>query len=548
MQTHFSLSARCNGGTHGMAAHPVVQRDAAHRERPVEPAALGGPVRIVEPGCPSPGPAQPRVMHSDDLTTAVDGRVLIRTPADVARAVAHHATPQRGALMVVLLAFGGVFMDAYDFSSIAFGITEIKRQFGLSDAMTGLVNAAIMVGAAAGALCGGILVDRIGRYRLFMADMVFFVVAALGCAFAPNVWVLIAFRFLMGIGVGLDMPVAMAFLAEFSSLRGRGNRNQRVNGWSPVWYAATGFGYLVVLIFFLALPEASQPHLWRYVVGFGAVPAVVVLLVRRRYLKESPQWLAGHGDLRGAVDILRSAYGIDAELAPDAVGVRSRPSLASRGNAFGRLWSTQYRIRTVAALCIAVFSTFGYNAVAYGTPLILANLFHQGELTTIVSSLVINLGFGVGGGLLGVALVSRTGARSLTVVGFALQTVSLVVLALVGIPSGPLIAVAVLMLALFIFAQAGGPGATQMAYATLSYPTSIRGAGVGFTEGTKRLFSVVSLFFFPVLAGSMQSGVFWVIAVFPLLGFVALSVIRWDPTGVDTDAEDYAAEELVATR
>lgn len=484
-------------------------------------------------------------MPTPTETQTTTGRVVIRSAADVAAAVAHHATPQRGSLMVVLLAFGGIFMDAYDFSSIAFGITAIKQQFGLTPAMTGLVNAAIMVGAVVGAVSGGVLVERIGRYRLFMADMLFFVVAAIGCALAPEAWSLIAFRFIMGIGVGLDLPVAMAFLAEFSSLRGKGNRNRRVGGWSPAWYAATGFGYLVVLVLFLTLPAGGQPHLWRFVVGFGAVPALVVLLVRRRYLKESPQWLANQGDLRGAVDILRSAHGIDAHLSPEA-RVVERPARPPWRAGFARLWSPRYRVRTLAALAAAVLSTFGYNAVAYGTPLIIANLFHQGPLTTIVSSLVINLGFGVGGGLLGVALVSRAGVRRLTIVGFALQATSLIVLAVIGIPTGPLLVVAVLMLALFIFAQAGGPGATHMAYATLSYPTSLRGAGVGFTEGTKRCFSIVSLFFFPILAGSMQSGVFWVIAIFPLLGALALTLIRWDPTGVDTDADDYAADEALA--
>jgi MFS family permease len=120
---------------------------------------------------------------------------------------------------VIILALGGIFMDAYDFSSIAFGLPAIKEQFALDGFMTGLVNASIMVGAVVGALAGGYLVDRFGRYRLFMADMVFFVVAALGSALAPEVWSLIGFRFVMGIGVGLDIPVAMAFLAEFSRLQ-----------------------------------------------------------------------------------------------------------------------------------------------------------------------------------------------------------------------------------------------------------------------------------------------------------------------------------------
>lgn len=475
--------------------------------------------------------------HSPSAAVTAPQRPVVRTAADVARLVAHRATPQRGAFAVVVLALGGIFMDAYDFSSIAFGITEIKKQFGLNGFMTGLVNAAIMAGAVAGAVVGGWLVDRLGRYRLFMADMVFFVVAAIGCAVAPNEWVLIFFRFVMGIGVGLDLPVAMAFLAEFSSLRGRGNRSQRVSSWSPAWYAATGIGYVVVLVLFLSLPTMQQPHLWRWVVGFGAVPALIVLMVRRRYLQESPQWLANQGDLRGAVDILRGSYGIDADLAPDAL---AKPDRIARRNAFARLWEPRYRLRTIAGLCVSVFSTFGYNAVAYGTPLIISELFARGPLVTIVSSLVINLGFGVAGGLAGVLLVDRLGARKMTLIGFGLQATALCAMALIGAPKGAIVFAAVAMLALFIFAQAGGPGAHLMSYATLSYPTSLRGVGVGFNEGVKRVFSIVSLVGFPILAASLKTGVFWVIFVFPMLGLLSIALIRWDPTGVDTDAEEYA--------
>ncbi|WP_051389043.1 MFS transporter [Arthrobacter sp. 35W] len=463
--------------------------------------------------------------------------VVIRSAKDVANALAYQQGPQKGAFAVVVLALGGIFMDAYDFSSLAFGITQIKTQFGLDGFTTGLVNASIFVGAVIGALGGGYLVDRFGRYRLFMADMVFFVVAALGCALSPNEWWLIFFRVVMGIGVGLDLPVAMAFLAEFSRLRGKGNRSQRVNSWSPAWYGATGVGYVIVLILFLSLPAEQYDHLWRYVVGFGAVPALVVLIVRRRYLAESPQWLANQGDLVGAVDILRTKHNIDAVLADKSELDLAVPAKAS-SKSFSVLFSPQYRLRTIAAICVSVFSTFGYNAVAYGTPLIISTMFKQGPLVTILSSLVINFGFGVGGGLLGVALVSRQGARKLAMIGFAVQTASLLILAILGIPSGILVIFAVLMLATFIFFQAMGPGAQLMAYSTLSYPTSLRGVGVGFNQAVQRSFSIVSLIAFPVLATSMGTNVFWIIAMAPLLGTLAVVLIKWDPTGKDVDAEE----------
>lgn len=497
---------------------------------------------------------------------------IIRSASDIHSVLAEFGSQGTKTKAVIILALGGIFMDAYDFSSLAFGITAIKEQFALSGFMTGLVNASIMVGAVIGALFGGYLVDRFGRYKLFMADMVFFVVAAIGCAVAPNEWVLIVFRFVMGIGVGLDLPVAMAFLAEFSKLKGKGNRSQRVNAWSPAWYIATGIGYLVVLIIFVSLPYDQHAILWRLVVGFGAVPALVVLLVRRRYLAESPEWLANQGDLRAAVDVMRSHHNLDVKLAADAGGTKTTagydasgakqettklagetgdsaatgqstqslqaPKSGGKWSGFAELFAPQYRVRTIVALCVSVFSTFGYNAVAYGTPLIITTLFHQTPLVTIIASLVINLGFGAIGGLLGMSVVNRFGTRRITLVGFVIQAVALALLAIVGIPTGALVLVSVAMLAAFVFAQAGGPGANLMNYATLSYPTRLRGIGIGFNQSVLRAFSIVSLIMFPILAGSMGTGVFWVVACAPLAGAIAVGIVKWDPTAKDVEEEN----------
>ncbi|WP_231446582.1 MFS transporter [Brevibacterium zhoupengii] len=509
----------------------------------------------------SPEPAGTSAHAPETTSTGGSSSRIIRSASDIHSVLAEFGSQGTKTKAVIILALGGIFMDAYDFSSLAFGITAIKEQFGLSGFMTGLVNASIMVGAVIGALFGGYLVDRFGRYKLFMADMVFFVVAAIGCAVAPNEWVLIFFRFIMGIGVGLDLPVAMAFLAEFSKLKGKGNRSQRVNAWSPAWYIATGIGYLVVLIIFVSLPYDQHAILWRIVVGFGAVPALIVLLVRRRYLAESPEWLANQGDLRAAVDVMRSHHNLDVRLADDAKRSTSesadtlanealtpqaltsqtpQPQAPKRGgkwSGFAELFAPQYRVRTIVALCVSVFSTFGYNAVAYGTPLIITTLFHQTPLVTIIASLVINLGFGAIGGLLGMTIVNRFGTRRITLVGFAIQAAALALLAIVGIPTGALVLVSVAMLAAFVFAQAGGPGANLMNYATLSYPTRLRGIGIGFNQSVLRAFSIVSLIMFPILAGSMGTGVFWIVACAPLAGAIAVGIVKWDPTAKDVEDE-----------
>jgi MFS family permease len=161
-------------------------------------------------------------------------------------------------------------------------------------------------------------------------------------------------------------------------------------------------------------------------------------------------------------------------------------------------------------------------------------------LTTILISLVLNLLFAFVGGLLAVRYVPRFGAWRMSLAGYACQLVALLGLALIGRPEGVSEGViAVAMLALFLFGQGFGPGAHTMTFASLSYPTSLRGVGVGLNQTLMRSSSTLSLFLFPLLVASLDTAVFWVIALAPFIGLAALLAIRWEPSGYDVDAEDY---------
>src|SRR5699024_3163200 len=127
--------------------------------------------------------------------------------------------------------------------------------------------------------------------------------------------------------------------------------------------------------------------------------------------------------------------------------------------------------------------------------------------------------------------------RRLTLYGFVIQALSLGLLAIVRIPNGALVLVSVAMLPAFVFAQAGGPGARLLNYAPLSYPTRLRAIGIGFTLSGPRAFSIVSLIMFPMLAASLGTGVFWIVACAPLAGAIAVGIVKWDPTAQDFEAE-----------
>lgn len=473
-------------------------------------------------------------MSTVELDTASPISTPVRSASDVSRLINAGGSAASHARVIVLLALGGVFLDAYDLTTLSYGIQDVTREFGLTPYLTGLVSSAIVLGTILGSVVGGWLTDKIGRYQVFMADMLFFVVAAIAAGFAPNVWVLIGARFVMGLGVGIDLPVAMAFLAEFSKFSGRGNKASRLAAWCPIWYAASSVCFLIVFGLYFLLPQSHAGWLWRASLIFGAVPALAIILVRNRFMNESPLWAANQGDLKNAVRILRESYGIHAHEAPGAdEPVSKQPPVSLKV-----LFQKPYRERTIVASVMNLCIPFEYTAIAFFLPSILSKFLGAGVFETIAASLALNLLFALTGGLLGMRLAWRYPSRHVAIAGFALQFASLVALALVGHPQTALgICFALLMLGAWLFAEGFGPGAQMMIYPALSYPTSIRGTGVGFGRSLTGIGSALALFVLPILQARFGTDMFWIVAVTAALPIVFLVAIRYEPTARDIDGE-----------
>ena len=113
-----------------------------------------------------------------------------------------------------LLAGLGIMLDGFDFFIIGVANPLIAEDFGTNAWQKGLISAAAIVGAMFGAAVLGPLGDKLGRRRIFKYDLWMFVVFSIGCMVAWDTWSLIAFRFLLGIAIGLDYPIAASYLAE----------------------------------------------------------------------------------------------------------------------------------------------------------------------------------------------------------------------------------------------------------------------------------------------------------------------------------------------
>lgn len=471
-------------------------------------------------------------MSSVPLENTLPASEPVRSVSDVARLINTRSDKNNYARMIVFLALGGVFLDAYDLTTLSYGIDDVVREFQLSPLITGLVTSSIMVGTIVGNLVGGWLTDKYGRYSVFMADMLFFVISAIAAGLAPNVWVLIGARFLMGIGVGIDLPVAMSYLAEFSKFAGKGNKAARLAAWCPMWYAASTVCFLLIFALYFLLPKEHLDWLWRASLLFGAVPALLIIAVRSKFMNESPLWAANQGDLKSAVRILRDSYGIHAhEAEPEAPPAEAAPKVS-----FRVLFQKPWRERTIVAGVMNICISFEYTAIAFFLPSILAQFLGAGVFETISASLGLNALFAFTGGLLGMRLAWKYPSRHVAIAGFALQFFALIALALIGHPEAIAgIVFAVLMLGLWLFAEGFGPGAQLMVYPALSYPTSIRATGVGFSRALSGIGSALALFILPILQAALGTNMFWVVSLAAIIPIFFLLAVRHEPTRHDID-------------
>ncbi len=389
------------------------------------------------------------------------------------------------------------------------------------------------VSALFGALFGGYLVDKFGRKEMFLLDLWFFVIAAIGAALAPNLWVLIGFRLLMGLGVGLDFPVALSFVVEYCD---RARRGLFVNSSYVNWYLAALVGFGASYIGYVL---GAGTNLWRVAVGFGAVPALILIILRYKYMLESPLWIAHQGDLKSAAEILRRTRNLNVEVAPEVESAPATRLSSSLIRNVRVLFSGHYRPRAILSAIIGCFQSIEYYAVIFYLPVISGFILGKGLLDAILGGVIFNL-VGLAGSIFQARVCDRTGIRPLTIWGAGLTTVALIGVA-AGHAVGSTILIAI-MLAAFMLGHTIGPGPQCMAYAALSFPTPIRGTAVGWAQGMLRVGSILGFLFFPMMLAAFGfTATFALLAAAPLIIAIAALIIRWEPIGVDIEAEPLPA-------
>jgi putative MFS transporter len=394
----------------------------------------------------------------------------------------------------------GWALDAMDVGLISFVMAALAVQWSLSPTELSLVGSIGFVGMALGATLGGLLADRFGRRQVFALTLLIFGLATGAAALSWSVGALLVFRFLIGLGLGAELPVASTLVSEFAPARLRGRIVVGLEAfWAVGWTLAALIGYLVV-------PRSDDG--WRWALALGALPAFYAVVVRRG-LPESVRFL----ELRGRVDEAETAVR-RFESAAGVAPVPSPPPVRQEYPSPSALWGPGTRGRTAALWSVWFCVNFAY----YGAFIWLPTLLVESGFSLVRSfgfTLLITLAQ-LPGYAAAALLIERWGRRP-TLATFLVG--SAVGAALFSAADGE---TAVLVTGMVLsFFNLGAWGALY-AVTPEVYPTALRATGAGAAAGFGRVASIAAPLCVPPLLELGGTGlVFGTFTVFFLVAALA---------------------------
>ncbi|MCZ4066281.1 MFS transporter [Microbacterium sp. H37-C3] len=400
----------------------------------------------------------------------------------------------------------GWALDAMDVGLISFIITALIAQWSLDTSQASWIASAGFAGMAIGASLGGLLADRFGRRSVFAVTLLVYGVATGASALVGGLAMLLVLRFVVGLGLGAELPVASTYVSEFAPARIRGRVIVILEAfWAVGWTAAALIGYFVI-------PQVDEGWRWAFVVG--AIPAVYALIVRWG-LPESARWLERRGRHAEAEAVVRSFETNSATTSRDvgaAVGAEAiaAPAAVSSTGRLRALWSSEFRGRTASLWLVWFCVNFSYYGAFIWIPTI---LYTQGYdlVRSFGFTLIITLaqlpGYAVSAWLI------EVWGRRLTLSVFLIgSAASAVVFGTAGTET--VIIAAGMALSFF---NLGAWGALY-AVTPEMYPTSLRGTGAGWAAGVGRIASILApLSVPPLLLWGGAPVLFVVFAVFFVL-------------------------------
>ncbi|SDI71129.1 MFS transporter, putative metabolite transport protein [Pseudomonas flavescens] len=313
-----------------------------------------------------------------------------------------------------------------------------------------------------------------------------FIVGSIAQLWVESALGLFLLRFLIGMGVGIEYPVATSLLVEFLPKKYRGPRLATL---TILWFAGAAFAYVIGNL----ILGSGGDDAWRLVLASAAVIGALLFLVRLG-TPESPRWLLSKGRDAEADGIIKQVYGAGFSL--DNLPEQPKEKRVSVWNLLHSGYGKRMLFVTMFWTCsvIPVFAVYAF------APKVLQALNLKGDWASY-GSVVITLLFVIGC-IIATRLINTLGRRSMLIYSFLLSGIALLGLGMFHAASESLVLLLFGAYALFI----GGAQVLQLVYPNELFPTEIRACAVGLGTSLSRIGAAVGTYLVPLSLDTLGIG------------------------------------------
>ncbi|EWG06632.1 MAG: general substrate transporter [Candidatus Aramenus sulfurataquae] len=388
----------------------------------------------------------------------------------------------------------GFFTDAYDLFIIGAILDIFARYkipgFELNNVVAGLLTSSALITAILGQLVFGFLADRLGRKAIYGVEALLLTLGAFLSALSPNIYWLIAFRSLMGFGIGGDYPVSATIMSEYANVKDRGKLVALV-------FANQGLGSLVAVAVGAISAYSLPPDIaWRVMAAVGAIPAATVIYLRRK-VPETPRYAAlVKGNLEEAK---RAASFLGTNLDADK-------KVVSKDLTVGEFLRKYGLVLIGTALPWFILDIAFYGTGIYSGPIVTSILGKPSSVGFEIVEQGVPFMVGFFGYFTAVALMDKLGRKLIQIQGFVAMAVIYAIVSAVMITSGKKVegfliptSIAFAVYSLSFFFIDFGPNTTTFVLPAELYPTKYRTTGHGISAASGKLGAAITTYLFPTL-------------------------------------------------
>ena len=426
-------------------------------------------------------------------------------------------------LVAFFAALGGL-LSGFDTGVISGALLYINEEWPMTEFMQGFLVSTVLIGAALGALLNGRLADILGRKKIIFITAVIFFIGSIMCAVAPNVYILMLSRFIVGFAIGVITFSAPLYLSEISPEKIRG-------ALVSMFQLAVTMGIL-----FSYLSNAFFAHFyqsWRLMLLIGVIPALI-LAIGISFMSDTPRWYVLKGRFDEAKNaLLKLQPEIDADV--EIEEIKSLIYTSDKKEKF------QFKKWMIFPLIVGVGGMFvqqwtGINTIIYYAPTIL----QQAGFSDNLGAICATIGIGVVNFLMTFVAIFSTdkiGRKPLLYIGLVGMAACLFMLAcsfkytgLLG-DNAKYFALLSTILYIMFFAMSLGP--VMILLVSEVFPLRIRGFMMSVSMMSNFVFNfTVSLSFLPMLKAFGEFNTFMLFSILSILSIIFVKYIIPETKGI----------------